>query len=72
MLRGSERLLRSGRVRYLLMEYHPGMLSTAGTDHVQILHFLRHYCFQCYSVKAQRPMTFEEFGARYLDPSRLK
>ena len=72
VLRGAEELLASGRVRKLVMEYQPGMLSTSGTDHVGILYFLRHYGFYCYSLKVAVPTSFEEFGARYEQPDHLK
>jgi len=64
-LRGAEKLLAEGRVRYIVMEFHPGMLGTTGTDPVGLLGFLRHYGFLCHSSKIDRPHDFEEFVARY-------
>lgn len=64
-LRGAEGLLAQGRVHYLVLEFHPGMLGTTGTDPVGLLAFLRHYCFFCHSARIDRPHAFEEFVARY-------
>merc|ERR1711933_356845 len=66
VLRGAERLLAEGRVHYLVIEFHPGMLGTTGTDPEGLLRFLRHYCFLCHSLKIERPYTFPDFVARYL------
>eukprot|EP00929_Paragymnodinium_shiwhaense_P054191 TRINITY_DN27154_c0_g3_i2.p1 TRINITY_DN27154_c0_g3~~TRINITY_DN27154_c0_g3_i2.p1 ORF type:complete len:499 (+),score=66.30 TRINITY_DN27154_c0_g3_i2:98-1594(+) len=71
-LRGAERLLAEGRVRYLVLEFHPGMLGTTGTDPKGMLDFLRHYCFLCHSLKIDRPHSFDEFVERYTsDPEAL-
>jgi len=71
-LRGAEQLLADGRVRYVVLEFHPGMLGTTGTDPRGLLEFLRHYCFFCHSLKTDRPYSFEDFVARYTsDPSML-
>merc|ERR1740123_1279436 len=64
-LRGAERLLAEGRVHYLVLEFHPGMLGATGTDPRGLLEFLRHYCFLCHSLKIDRPYEFPEFVARY-------
>jgi len=64
-LRGAERLLSEGRVRYLAMEFHPGMLGSTGTDPQGLLEFLQHYCFSCQSFKIDRPLSFADFVARY-------
>lgn len=65
VLRGAERLLAEGRVHYLVLEFHPGMLGSTGTDPSGLLDFLRHYCFLCHSLKINRPYGFREFVARY-------
>merc|ERR1711871_1432578 len=54
VLRGAERILSEGRVRYIMMEFHPGMLGTTGTDPEGLLSFLQHYCFTCHSFKIDR------------------
>merc|ERR1719277_1253714 len=64
-LRGAEQLLASGRVHYLVVEFHPGMLGSTGTDPLGLLAFLQHYCFLCHSFKIDRPHSLEEFVARY-------
>lgn len=70
VLRGAERLLAEGRVHYLVIEFHPGMLGTTGTDPEGLLQFLQHYCFLCHSLKIARPYTFPAFVARYLSSSK--
>merc|ERR1712151_1087976 len=65
VLRGAERLLSEGRVHYLMMEFHPGMLGSTGTDPEGLLEFLQHYCFLCHSFKIDHPMGFADFVARY-------
>ena len=74
VLRGMEKVLADTRIHFLVMEYHPAMLATTGTDPEGILHFLAHYGFQCYSLKlpSMNPVTFQEFTSWYLEPSRLK
>merc|ERR1711920_1195134 len=57
-LRGAEQLLAEGRVHYLILEFHPGMLGSTGTDPLGLLGFLQHYCFLCHSFKITRPYTF--------------
>lgn len=64
-LRGAERLLSEGRVHYLVLEFHPGMLGSTGTDPRGLLEFLQHYCFICHSMRIDRPHNFTEFVARY-------
>jgi len=64
-LRGAEQLLASGRVHYLVLEFHPGMLGSTGTDPLGLLEFLRHYCFLCHSLKIHRPYSLRDFVARY-------
>eukprot|EP00397_Hematodinium_sp_SG-2012_P056777 GEMP01070397.1.p1 GENE.GEMP01070397.1~~GEMP01070397.1.p1 ORF type:complete len:132 (+),score=31.90 GEMP01070397.1:249-644(+) len=72
-LRGAENLLRRTAVHYIVLEYHPAMLATSGTDHLQLLYFLNHYGFQCYSLKiGHEPMGFDAFAARYTRGDRLK
>eukprot|EP00405_Crypthecodinium_cohnii_P034427 CAMPEP_0206532094 /NCGR_PEP_ID=MMETSP0325_2-20121206/4155_1 /ASSEMBLY_ACC=CAM_ASM_000347 /TAXON_ID=2866 /ORGANISM="Crypthecodinium cohnii, Strain Seligo" /LENGTH=531 /DNA_ID=CAMNT_0054028461 /DNA_START=45 /DNA_END=1636 /DNA_ORIENTATION=- len=66
-LRGAEQLLAEGRVHYLILEFHPGMLGSTGTNPLGMLNFLRHYCFLCHSLKIDRPFTLEEFVARYTE-----
>merc|ERR1740121_977625 len=64
-LRGAEQLLSEGRVHYLVLEFHPGMLGSTGTDPLGLLRFLRHYCFLCHSFKIDRPFSLADFVARY-------
>ncbi|CAK0806365.1 unnamed protein product, partial [Prorocentrum cordatum] len=64
-LRGAEGLLSQGLVHYLVVEFHPGMLGTTGTDPQGLLEFLQHYCFVCHSLKIDRPHTFSDFVGRY-------
>jgi hypothetical protein len=78
VLRGAERALRDTRIHFVILEYHPAMLATSGTDHEGILHFLAHYGFLCYSLKtnrdfgAMKAVSFEEFADRYRKSDRLK
>ncbi|CAE7533492.1 CYP71D11 [Symbiodinium sp. CCMP2592] len=67
-LRGAEWLLSEGRVHFLVMEFHPGMLGSSGTDPEGLLEFLRHYCFRCFSLKIRETQSFEAFVARYVTP----
>ncbi|CAK9109161.1 unnamed protein product [Durusdinium trenchii] len=67
-LRGAEGLLASGRIRFLVMEFHPGMLGSSGTDPEGLLHFLHHYCFRCFSLKIEQAQSFSHFVARYVTP----
>jgi len=72
-LRGAEDLLRTTSIHYIVLEYHPAMLATSGTDHLELLTFLSHYGFQCYSLKiGNAPMSHETFAATYTHPSKLK
>merc|ERR1712194_785836 len=64
-LRGAERLIAEGRVHYLVLEFHPGMLGSTGTDPRGLLQFLQYYCFLCHSMRIDRPTEFSEFVARY-------
>jgi len=68
-LRGAEWLLASGRIRFLVMEFHPGMLGSSGTDPEGLLHFLHHYCFRCFSLKIDQMQSFSDFVAKYVTPS---
>eukprot|EP00928_Gymnodinium_smaydae_P012628 TRINITY_DN1457_c5_g1_i1.p1 TRINITY_DN1457_c5_g1~~TRINITY_DN1457_c5_g1_i1.p1 ORF type:complete len:522 (+),score=108.34 TRINITY_DN1457_c5_g1_i1:136-1701(+) len=65
VLRGAEGLLAAGRVRYLVLEFHPGMLGTTGTDPEGLIKFLQHHCFFCHSQKIDRPFEVREFVERY-------
>merc|ERR1740121_3524674 len=61
-LRGAEQLLAEGRVHYLVLEFHPGMLGSTGTDPRGLLEFLQHYCFLCHSMRmALEPRAVFEF-----------
>jgi len=71
VLRGAERLLSEGRVRHIMMEFHPGMLGTTGTDPEGLLRFLQHYCFLCHSFKTDRPMYFQDFVQRYTSSAAM-
>lgn len=68
-LRGAEGLLADGRIRFLVMEFHPGMLGSSGTDPEGLLHFLHHYCFRCFSLKIEQMQSFRDFVARYVTPA---
>lgn len=70
-LRGSERLLSEGLVHFLVLEFHPGMLGSSGTDPRGLLEFLRHYCFKCYSLKIESPLSFTDFVSRYTSSASL-
>mmetsp|Transcript_38510 Transcript_38510/g.122536 ORF Transcript_38510/g.122536 Transcript_38510/m.122536 type:complete len:175 (+) Transcript_38510:925-1449(+) len=70
-LRGAEQLLAEGRVHYLILEFHPGMLGSTGTDPLGMLAFLRHYCFLCHSFKIDRPYGLQEFVARYTSSAEV-
>eukprot|EP00933_Yihiella_yeosuensis_P080773 TRINITY_DN9425_c1_g1_i1.p1 TRINITY_DN9425_c1_g1~~TRINITY_DN9425_c1_g1_i1.p1 ORF type:complete len:543 (-),score=84.84 TRINITY_DN9425_c1_g1_i1:137-1765(-) len=70
-LRGAERLLSEGRVRFLVLEFHPGMLGSSGTDPHGLLRFLQHYCFKCHSLKIEKPTSFIDFVARYVSSATL-
>ncbi|CAE8695117.1 unnamed protein product, partial [Polarella glacialis] len=70
-LRGAEQLLAQSRVRFLVLEFHPGMLGSSGTDPEGLLKFLQHYCFRCHSLKIDRPHNFSEFVARYTSSASL-
>lgn len=71
VLRGAEQLLSEGRVRIIMMEFHPGMLGTSGTDPQGLLEFLQHYCFLCHSFKIDRPLNFESFVGRYYESAKM-
>eukprot|EP00392_Amoebophrya_sp_AT5.2_P007435 g7450.t1 len=74
VLKGAEKLLRDTRVHYLLFEYQPAMLANMGTDHLDILHFVAHYGFHCYSLKlpGYESVSFEDFAAQYVQADRLQ
>ncbi|CAD7938267.1 unnamed protein product [Amoebophrya sp. A25] len=74
VLKGAEAALRDTRVHFLIFEYQPAMLSTTGTDHEDILHFVAHYGFHCYSLKLPSiaSLSFAEFAVQYERPDRLQ
>lgn len=71
VLRGAEQLLSEGRVKIIMMEFHPGMLGSTGTDPAGLLAFLQHYCFLCHSFKIDRPLNFEDFVGRYTSSNAM-
>ncbi|CAD7927375.1 unnamed protein product [Amoebophrya sp. A120] len=74
VLKGAERLLQHTMVHYLVFEYQPAMLANTGTDHVDLLHFVAHYGFECFSLKLPtwESMSFEAFAAQYVRKDRLR
>lgn len=70
-LRGAEQLIAEGRIHYLVLEFHPVMLGSTGTDPLGLLEFVRHYCFLCHSLKIQQPFSLSDFVARFISDAEV-